>query len=118
MWFFEGSHLLPEDLVEDLTDPQHEVYLSDVSLLELVIKHQLRKLDLPKPPSRFVLPLARKHGIDLWPLDTATIFGLEALPLLHRDPFDRLLVSQARVHRLTLVTPDRQIQRYDVAWRW
>jgi PIN domain nuclease of toxin-antitoxin system len=118
MWVFEGSDRIEAELRDDLTDLRHEVYFSDVSLLEVVIKHQIGKLELPKLPSRILLPLARKHGLELRPHGIEAIFGLEELPMLHRDPFDRLLVAQARSQRLTLVTPDPLIQQYDVACRW
>ena len=118
IWVFEGSKKIDAELRADLTDLGNEVFFSDVTLLEIIIKYQLGKLALPKPPSTLILPLARRHMIDLWPHDTATVVGLEKLPLLHRDPFDRLLVSQARAHGLTLVTPDPKIQQYDLRWRW
>jgi PIN domain nuclease of toxin-antitoxin system len=118
MWFFTGSDTFSTSVRDDLTDPRNELYFSDVNTLEIVIKNQIGKLPLPKSPSKWLLPLARKHGIDHQPLDIAAIFHLEKLPLLHRDPFDRLLIAQARVHKLTLVTPDPLIHQYDVAYRW
>jgi PIN domain nuclease of toxin-antitoxin system len=118
LWTFEGSSAISGELRDDLTDPKNEVYFSDVSVLEIVIKHQLGRLPLPKAPSRLILPLAREHGLELWPHDVRTILGIEALPLLHRDPFDRLLVAQANAHKLTLVTPDAKIHAYRVRWRW
>jgi PIN domain nuclease of toxin-antitoxin system len=118
LWTFEGSDRIGPRLRTELTDLANEVFFSDVSLLEIVIKHQLGKLSLPRPPSALILPLARKHMIELWPHDTATILGLERLPLLHRDPFDRLLVAQAKTHGLTLVTPDPNIHAYEVRCHW
>jgi len=118
LWMFEGSDRISPELQSALTDLDNELYFSDVSLLEIVIKYQLGKLPLPRAPSRLILPLARKHMVDLWPHDATSILGLEALPLLHRDPFDRLLVAQARAHALTLVTPDTKIHQYDVRWRF
>jgi PIN domain nuclease of toxin-antitoxin system len=118
LWVFAGSGRIGAKLRDELTTLENELFFSDISLLEIVIKYQLGKLALPKPPSTLVLPLARKHMIDLWPHDTATILGLEKLPMLHRDLFDRMLVAQARVHGLILVTPDPKIQAHDVRWRW
>jgi PIN domain nuclease of toxin-antitoxin system len=118
IWWFEGSDSIPEELKDELTDPVHDVFMSDVSLLEIVIKYQLGKLPLPKPPSRLILPLARKHMIELALHGPDSILALEKLPLLHRDPFDRLLVAQAITQKLTLVTPDPKVHQYDVAYRW
>jgi len=118
IWFFEGSSKIPAKTRDTLRDPRIELYLSDVSILEIVIKHQLGKLPLSQPPSRILLPLAQKHLIDILPLESAAIFRLEGLPAFHRDPFDRLLVAQALHHNLVLVTPDPLIHQYpvDVAW--
>jgi PIN domain nuclease of toxin-antitoxin system len=118
LWLFAGSERIPNELVDELTDPAHDVFFSDVNLLEIVIKYQLGKLPLPRSPSKLLLPLARRHQIEYLPLTAAAIFELEALPLHHRDPFDRLLVAQARTERLTLASPDPKIQRYQVDWRW
>ena len=118
IWVFEGSDRIGTLLRDELTDPANDLYFSDTSLLEIIIKHQLGKLPLPKPPSALVRGLARKHAIEPWPHDWATLERLESLPLLHRDPFDRLLVAQAMAQGLTLVSPDPKIQAYDVRWRW
>jgi PIN domain nuclease of toxin-antitoxin system len=113
IWVFEGHAKIGDQLRDQLTDPTHEVYLSDVSILEIVIKHQLGKLPLPSAPSTLIVPLARRHAMDLLPLTTEAVFGLEGLADHHRDPFDRLLISQALTHGLTLVTPDPLIHRYE-----
>lgn len=118
LWFFEGSASIPPRVRTCLTDPTHTLYLSDVSLLEVVIKHRIGKLMLTKPPSRLMPALLRKHDIEAMALDAFSIFKLEELPLLHRDPFDRLLIAQSLAHDLTLVTPDPLIQQYDVSVLW
>lgn len=118
LWYFDGSPRIPREVLGALRDPRHDLYISDVSVLEIVIKHKLGKLPLPQPPSRLLAPLTRKHGLESLPLVTAAIFRLETLPDLHRDPFDRLLLGQALTHHLTLVTPDPLIRQYRVATFW
>ena len=118
IWFFEGSEQIAPSLQDTLTDPLNDILVSDVSVLEVVIKHQLGKLWLPLAPSRLIPSLVRKHGMEPLALDTAAIFQLERLPPLHRDPFDRLLIAQAQVHNLTLVTPDPLIRQYMVPCLW
>ena len=118
IWMFEGSPRIPLPVRDRLTDLGETLYLSDVSILEIVIKHQLGKFPLAQPPSRVLLPLARKHLLEILPLCSAAIFELEKLPDLHRDPFDRLLVAQSRLHRLTLVTPDPLIHQYGGSHLW
>jgi len=115
LWYFEGSDKIVPAIKKNLTDPENELYLSDVSLLEIVIKYNLGKLRMTKSPSRIIPMLMEKHGIDGLPLDAQGIFKLEKIPLLHRDPFDRLLIAQAVTHRMILVTPDPLIHKYDDA---
>jgi PIN domain nuclease of toxin-antitoxin system len=118
LWFFEGNPRIPLPVREILTDPAEDVWLSDVSILEIVIKHRLGKLRLAAAPSRVILPLAEKHLLDILPLSTEAIFEFEHLADRHRDPFDRLLVAQALTHRLTLVTPDPVIRQYPARTLW
>ncbi len=118
LWHFEGHSRISPELRDVLTDPTNELYLSDISILEIVIKHRLGKLPLPASPSRIIRPLADKHLMDILPLTTAAIFRLESLPDLHRDPFDRLLIGQALECRFDLITPDPLIRQYDVKSFW
>jgi PIN domain nuclease of toxin-antitoxin system len=118
LWHFGGDSRISPALRDVLTDPANELYLSDVSILEIVIKNRLGKLPLPAPPSRIVRPLAARHLMDILPLTTAAIFRLESLPDLHRDPFDRLLIGQALECRFKLITPDPLIRQYDVPVFW
>ena len=118
LWWFAGNERIPAPVRDRLSDPSWEVLFSDVSALEIVVKQQLGKLTLPEPASRLLPALVEKHGFDLLPLCVEHIFGLERLPLRHRDPFDRLLIAQARTEKLILVTPDPEIAKYDVPVFW
>lgn len=118
VWFFEGSARISPRLRDALTDPANDVLVSDVSLLELVIKYQLGRCPLPKPPSVLLPELIHQHGLAVLPLSTQHVYAMESLPLLHRDPFDRLLVAQSRFEHLTLATPDPLITPYDVHTVW
>jgi PIN domain nuclease of toxin-antitoxin system len=89
--------------------------LSAVSFWEICLKHSLGKLPLPQSPAQFV-PLQReKHLIAPLALDEAAVAQLSGLPALHRDPFDRMLVCQARAHNLTLASSDSLVRQYPVA---
>lgn len=114
LWFFEESPEMPRGLLAKLKSPAHQVYFSQVSTLEIQIKYTLGKLKLPDPPDVFVPETLQRHRLRKLPLTDACIFQLSKLPLLHRDPFDRLLIATAQTEGMTLVTPDRNIQAYPV----
>ena len=118
LWYFEGSERITAPLRDTLTDPANEVYVSDVSALEVVIKHKLGKLSLNSPPNTFWNVLVRKHALTPLPISLEDMFRWHELPLLHRDPFDRLLIAQALNGNLDLVTPDPLIKQYDIRVRW
>ncbi len=114
LWYITGDKRLPEDKRESIRNSDNEVYLSVVSLWETIIKYQLGKLQLPKSPEVY-LPFQReRHQIFSLSLDEASVSYLAQLPPLHRDPFDRMLVCQANVHGLTIVTVDDAVKRYPV----
>jgi len=112
LWFISGDHRLPDALRDSIRDPGNTVYLSVVSIWEAMVKYQLGKLPLPQPPENY-LPLQReRHQIASLPLDEASVVQLATLPPLHRDPFDRMLMSQALQHNLIIVTVDPAILAY------
>lgn len=99
-------------------DPLNEIYLSGASVWEMVLKYQLGKLSLPQPPERFIPAVRGKYRIDFLPIDEPSALSILRLPRLHKDPFDRMIVSQAVVHGLTILTPDNDIRRYPVLTDW
>lgn len=101
-----------------IASPDDEVYLSIVSAWEISVKYALGKLPLPASPEYFVPVQRERHGIARLELDEAAVFGTMRLPPIHRDPFDRMLVCQALVHGLTILTPDRAIRDYPVRTAW
>lgn len=115
LWYIIGDKRLPSGMRDTIRDLNNEIYLSVVSVWEATIKYQLGKLDLPQSPDLY-LPLQRQqHQINSLALDEASVCQLGSLPLLHRDPFDRMLVCQALAHGLVVATVDDAIKIYSVA---
>ncbi len=104
-----AAALKPETL-DALADPDNELFVSDVSLWELAIKAGLGKIETP-PDLEEQMERLRMTGV---PLNRRHITAYRELPLLHRDPFDRMLVAQAKVENLILVTRDRNLADYDI----
>lgn len=114
LWFISGDKRLPNKWKTYIRDPNNKVFLSVVSLWEVIIKYQLGKLPLPESPERY-LPAQRVHHlIDSLSVSETSVIQLMKLPPLHRDPFDRLLICQALEHDLTIVTVDKAIRAYPV----
>jgi PIN domain nuclease of toxin-antitoxin system len=95
-----------------------DLYLSDVSVLEICVKWLATKLVLPAPPRRWVEEQRRVWDVTSTALTAEHMYRATELPVHHRDPFDRLLVAQAITGDLTLVTPDPAIADYPVATVW
>jgi PIN domain nuclease of toxin-antitoxin system len=95
--------------------------ISPVVPWELAIKVKAGKLTLPQPPLDYVVSLARRYQLTLSPtgLDAALLCAAADLPLIHRDPFDRVLIATAIRESLTLLTSDRTIPTYpNLATLW
>jgi PIN domain nuclease of toxin-antitoxin system len=114
LWYIAGDTRLPAAYKTAIQDPTNEVFLSVTSIWESVIKHQLGKLPLPSPPASYLPQRRIAHGITSLPIDEAAMTSLAALPSLHRDPFDRLIIAQAIHHGLTLLTVDPDVIAYAV----
>ena len=109
---------VPLALRKELTAPEVEIFYSQVSTLEIQIKYQIGKLPMPEEPVVVLPREIAKYDFPRLALSDAAIFGLSQLPPIHRDPFDRLLVSQAKLGGLVLVSPDKVFSKYPVDHRW
>lgn len=110
LWATSDSNALSAEAREHIASEENIVFVSLVSLWELRIKESLQKIKLPSLFYKNLQPA----GFELLPLLLSHIEALGRLPLYHRDPFDRMLVAQARCEQLTLVTRDEEIKKYDV----
>lgn len=99
-------------LIEDV---RNTLLFSAASSWEIAIKYRLGKLPLPEPPGVYVPDRMRRSGTSPLPVDHAHTLRTAELPDHHRDPFDRLLVAQAQLLELTIITADAQLSAYDVA---
>jgi PIN domain nuclease of toxin-antitoxin system len=115
LWLVAGDAKLSPDIATAVRDPQNAVFSSAVSFWEISLKHSLGKLPLPQPPAQFVPQQREQHLIAPLVLDEAAVAQLSALPALHRDPFDRILICQAKAHGLTLASSDSLVRQCSVA---
>lgn len=118
LWLIADDPSLSERARELFVDHTNRCYLSSVSSWEIAVKCALGKLPLPTPPSDFIPEQRERHGIETLALDELSTLHLPLLPSLHRDPFDRMLICQAIVNGLAILTPDVEIRRYPVRTIW
>ncbi len=117
LWMLSEPDRLADDVQEILADPRSTLHLSVASAWEIAIKFGLGKLPLPEPPATFVPSRLLRDGVSSVPIEQHHVLRVAELPHHHRDPFDRLLVAQAKADDFTLFTVDQVFGAYDLAWR-
>ncbi len=118
LWWHGQRDSLPVNVRHLIEDANNEIYLSIASIWEIQIKHQLGKLELRTTLSEMVEKEVDDNDFTLLLIGLPHVMALESLPLLHKDPFDRILVAQAYAGKLTLVSGDNDIKRYPVPVIW
>ncbi len=115
LWGYGGLGKLSNDVRKFLEDTfTNEFYLSHVSAWEISIKYGIGKLELSDVPERFVAERVKRAGFMHLPIGLEHVTEVHSLPPLHKDPFDRLLVSQARVEGMTILTGDPHFAEYKI----
>jgi len=110
LWWLDDDPRLSLPAREHIADRTSAVYVSAATALETAIKRALGKLDAPAD----VASAIESNGFAELPISVAHAVASATLPRHHADPFDRLLVAQARLEKMTLVTGDRELARYEV----
>jgi len=118
LWGLAAPERLNRRARQLLSRQREGLYLSAASSWEISIKHSLGRLELPAPPAECIPAWIRNWGLRT--LDITHLHALAAgeLPMIHQDPFDRVLIAQARQEQMTLLTADRQLQGYAVEVLW
>ena len=110
LWWLEGTNL-PDDVAARISDPEQLVVVSAASIWEATVKEALGKLRTPEP----LITVAADEGFEPLPITFEHAQRAGELPPHHRDPFDRMLVAQAQIEGLTIVSRDEAFRLYDVA---
>ena len=115
LWAILDDERCKGPMREAMRDGQNEIYLSVASIWEILIKSGLGKLQLPKPTASFIASEMFKNRVRQLGIQAPHLAALEHLPPLHKDPFDRMIVAQAKSDRLTIATADTTFQAYRVS---
>ena len=118
LWATLDDPRLSRQAREALTDSSNELFLSAVSVWEIAVKYAQRRLWLPAPPGQFIPHYRKAHGIQPLPFVEEEALHVLSLPWTHKDPFDRMLICQAIVHQMALLSNDALIAQYAVRVVW
>ncbi len=118
IWFFQNSPQLSSSAIEILEDRNNLLFLSLVRVWEIQIKVQLGKLNLDISLSEIVKDQTKINDVQILPMKLSHIWTLDTLPYYHKDPFDRLLISQAITENLIILGVDSVFDSYPVEKIW
>jgi PIN domain nuclease of toxin-antitoxin system len=118
LWFCQNDPRLSSAAKTLIEDPNNRKLVSVASCWEIAIKAGLKKLILGEPSATYLPAALARTGFELLPISVAHATAVEALPLHHRDPFDRLLVAQAMLEGLSIVSADPAFDAYPTVRLW
>jgi|SRR5271166_5979306 len=118
LWSVGPTEIISKAGLQILTNGEEEIYLSAASVWEVAIKVRIGKFNLPEQPSVYVPSRLAAQNIRSLPITQNHALKVYELSLHHRDPFDRLLIAQAIIEEMTILTADRAFAKYpvDVVW--
>jgi len=118
LWWITDDPQLPAYIKEIISNSDNELFFSAASCWEIAIKSQLGKIKLPEKPDRFISDQLAINTIQGLPIQASHALNVFNLPPLHRDPFDRIIVSQAQLEKLPVITSDPLIKQYKINTIW
>ena len=118
LWWFAQPQRLNEEAIAQIADETNELWFSVASVWEMGIKVAIGKLPLKEPLDGYISSRMAQLGARSLSITASHALQASALPLHHRDPFDRMLIAQAQVEDMMLVSADRMFRQYDVSILW
>lgn len=118
LWFVWDDPQLSAQAAALIEDVQNEVFLSTASAWEMAIKVSIGKLTLAQPLDIFLPDQLQRNGIQLLPITLSHTLQVATLPFHHRDPFDRLIVTQCLIEKMPLVSADPILDSYGIQRLW
>ena len=118
LWIITGDNALSDTAERVYLEEDNEAFLSTVSEWEIALKYSTGRLELPASPQNYIPNQREKHGIRALPLDEISALNVGNLQKTHKDPFDRMLVSQSIINGYPIITPDELVRRYPIHTIW
>ena len=114
LWWIASPERLSVRAFDIIESGENTILFSAASSWEIAFKYAIGKMDLPEPPGEFVPKRLVRDGITSLPVEHSHALHTATLPRHHNDPFDRMLIAQALLEKVPIMTVDPQIERYDV----
>jgi PIN domain nuclease of toxin-antitoxin system len=118
LWWLVDDPQLPQNVRDIISDGSNDMYFSAAGCWEIAVKARLGKMTLPDKPDVFIADQLALNGIQSLPIQSSHALHVFNLPALHRDPFDRILVAQAQLENMPIITADPLIALYQVQLVW
>ena len=118
LWAAGDPRQLSERVTEIVLDQRNKLYLSAASGWEIALLHRLHRIDIPDNPQRFIPEIMHRLNILPIPIGFPTAIAAAMLPLVHRDPFDRIIIAEAVKQKMTIITKDQVFEEYGVEILW
>lgn len=118
LWWIDDSPQLSDRARATIAEGSNDLFLSAASGWEIAIKAQLGKIRVQGELDAFMAAQLHQNNISVLSIQLAHALHVASLPLLHRDPFDRLLVAQGRLEDMPILTADPLMQQYDIVTLW
>jgi PIN domain nuclease of toxin-antitoxin system len=114
LWAITDDARLSPKYQKLFADEGNDLYLSVVSIWEILIKVGIGKLPVPTPAAAYIARHMDRNRIGVLTIQSGHLAELEGLPPLHKDPFDRMLVAQSRFEKMSILSMDSALRGYDV----
>ncbi len=118
LWMANEPERISEKCYDIILNNNNELLFSYASVWELSIKLSVNKLQLKLPLNEFIMKETEKHNLMLLPVSLLSIYHCQLLPLIHRDPFDRILASQSIIEKIPLISSDKIFDEYNIKKIW
>lgn len=118
LWAIGEPGKLSKKVLEIIENSENEIFTSVVNTWEICIKYSIGKLEIKKDPEKFIREEIQEANFQILEIKLNHLFPLTKLPDFHKDPFDRLLISQSQTENIPILTNDPLIKKYKVKTIW
>ncbi len=118
LWFVSDDNRLSSKAKSIIKDSNNEIYFSAASAWEISIKSKLGRMKLGEDLGSFIIEQLAANSFGPLAITISHALYTEKLPQIHKDPFDRMMISQSKVENMVLITGDKKIREYKVSTAW